>query len=405
MMRKRTTWVSLAVALFLCLALVSLVVPYANAQSTSTATTAPNNPQRELDCGAEPWGCIFGIVIFLISGLGAFVVMVGAFLLKLALIMSPGIVDAPVVRQGFAITLAFANLGFIFAIVVMAIGTMLRMQSYGMKQMLWKLVVAAVLVNFSLVIAGAILNIADRIALYFVGQGVPAIQSDGSLSSLSSNYGTFVEDLTVAFKPQAFQRSMNWGKALDADVLGVTVPGLGVLGTFANLLTTPFTDFSGTLRYFLHVIFAFVFTALIGLSFLAATIMLFIRYIAIGILLILMPFAWLLWLFPSLSSHFTKWWNAFIRWAFFAPILTFFLYLAIFAATNTASKDNITASVDKAAERVPVRGGTQQGGPPGSAAEQDRATSYAVSEFLTCATGIVRVGAEQMLIIALAWGG
>ena len=63
--------------------------------------------------------------------------------------------------------MSFTNLGFVLAIIVIAFATIFRIQSYAMKQVLWKLIVAALLVNFSLVIAGAFINIADNVTSSF----------------------------------------------------------------------------------------------------------------------------------------------------------------------------------------------------------------------------------------------
>ena len=55
--------------------------------------------------------------------------------------------------------LNFTNLGFILAIIIIAFATILRLESYAIKQTLWKLIVAALLVNFSLVICGGIISV------------------------------------------------------------------------------------------------------------------------------------------------------------------------------------------------------------------------------------------------------
>ena len=57
--------------------------------------------------------------------------------------------------------------------------------------------------------------------------------------------------------------------------------------------------------------------------------MFFIRYFFLGILLVLSPIVWLLWIFPATASYWQKWWNNFLKWVFFAPIMLFFLYLAL----------------------------------------------------------------------------
>jgi membrane protease YdiL (CAAX protease family) len=67
----------------------------------------------------------------------------------------------------------------------------------------------------------------------------------------------------------------------------------------------------------------------------ALVVMLINRYITISLLLILLPLAWALWVFPYTSSYWREWWNRFIRWTFFAPIVLFFLYLCLLTLKAT----------------------------------------------------------------------
>ena len=90
-----------------------------------------------------------------------------AALLDVALQANALLLSSPVVLKGWGIVLDFANLGFVLAIIIIAFATIFRMQSYAMKQTLWKLIVAALLVNFSLVIAGAFINVADNVTSSF----------------------------------------------------------------------------------------------------------------------------------------------------------------------------------------------------------------------------------------------
>ena len=61
--------------------------------------------------------------------------------------------------------------------------------------------------------------------------------------------------------------------------------------------------------------------------------LLFVRYITLGILIIILPIAWVTWIFPGLSvggGHpFKQWWAQFIKWLLFAPISMFFFWLSV----------------------------------------------------------------------------
>ncbi len=85
---------------------------------------------------------------------------------------------------------------------------------------------------------------------------------------------------------------------------------------------------------FVEVLFEGLFIFLGSFSLLALASMLFIRYISLNILLILFPFVWFGWIFPKLAAVgnkniWTAWWNQFIRWLLFGPVVMFFLFIAI----------------------------------------------------------------------------
>ncbi len=108
----------------------------------------------------------FGIA-YLLSYVAAAVFFLGGYFIDFALKINEYILTSSVVKTGWEIVLNFTNLGFVLAIIIIAFATIFRIQSYAMKQTLWKLIVAALLVNFSLVISGAFINIGNGLAYYF----------------------------------------------------------------------------------------------------------------------------------------------------------------------------------------------------------------------------------------------
>ncbi len=252
-------------------------------------------------------------VIYIITTIAAFLMSLLTYEIAIVLQLSNNIVNTFAVQTGFTVTLAVANLGFVLAIIIIAIATILHRESYGIKSTLWRLVVAAVLVNFSLVIGGAIINFGDTLTNSFLAQ-LPA-------SNGLSGAGAFAQDLAGAFAPQ---RALLTVTSTDNTI--ITSGGAGSIkvntGDDIAALITPLVGiFSAAALLIVIIITLAVFL-----------IMLLIRYVTLAFLLILMPFAWLLWLFPSTKKHWSSWWNEFIRWTFFAPIVVFFLWLAIATA-------------------------------------------------------------------------
>jgi len=73
--------------------------------------------------------------------------------------------------------------------------------------------------------------------------------------------------------------------------------------------------------------------------------MFFIRYLWLTILMIISPIVWLFWVIPSLEGEFHKWWSKFLEWVFFAPAVSFFIYLALFAMQEMSRQQPLTTSV------------------------------------------------------------
>ena len=126
-------------------------------------------PQNPFECNLSTLDtCIPYFLFYLISALGGVLISFGAMLVSWLIQFNQGVFSSNMVQTGFSVCLSIANLGFVLGIIVIAIATILRNQSYGMKQLLWKLVVMAILVNFGLVIARPIVGVSDSLSNYFL---------------------------------------------------------------------------------------------------------------------------------------------------------------------------------------------------------------------------------------------
>ena len=249
---------------------------------------------------AQAIGYIFGFI-------GGVFMTIAGYLVTLALNINFALLKSPVVQTGWQIVLNFTNLGFVLAIIVMAFATIFRVQSYAMKKTLWKLIVAALLVNFSLVIAGAFINISDIFSNFFLKQG-------GIKDPLE-----WSKAFAAMFRAQALLK------------VGETIAAQGFVDTATGAINT---FGAAGLQTIASVFFIALFTVLACLTLLATAVMLLIRYVFLGILLLLSPIVWLLWIFPGTQHLWQKWWSQFLRWTFFAPIMLFFISLSLYAMKN-----------------------------------------------------------------------
>lgn len=228
----------------------------------------------------------------------------GGALVNFALQLNSKILDTTqntFMSTGWNIILGFADLALILAIIVIAFATILRIESYGMKKTLWRLIVAALLVNFSLVIAGVFIDTAGIITDFFVGK---------STGMSPTNMATIL------------------GSVFDVQKMVEVDPG-----TFK---TNPLESFSSALLIAIaSTLFIMIFTIIAAIVLFAIFIMFLFRYVVLSVLLIFSPLVLVAWIFPATQGLYKQWWQKFMQWTFFAPACTFFLYLSIVGLQKT----------------------------------------------------------------------
>ncbi|KKU15605.1 MAG: hypothetical protein UX22_C0006G0013 [Candidatus Jorgensenbacteria bacterium GW2011_GWA2_45_9] len=244
------------------------------------------------------------VILYLLQYLGSMLFSLAGYLVSIALNFNFQILNSSniVVSVGWEITRDIANLGFVLVIIFIALATIVRYQDYGAKKLLPKLIAAAVIVNFSLTIAGTFIGFSHVVTRYFLSAVVESGASSGTR-------------------------------------VGVPLSDSGLLSTeFTRTLSGAFTKFGtrallGVTSLFFIVIFIFIASFVL----LAFALMLVIRYVTLSFLLILAPLTWLFWVIPSLSKQFGRWWDKFISWTFFAPAVSFFFYLALVSIKQVSS--------------------------------------------------------------------
>ncbi|MEK7087008.1 MAG: hypothetical protein AAB935_01985 [Patescibacteria group bacterium] len=253
--------------------------------------------------GSAIVGPIAYALLYLLQYVGGLLFMFGGFLASFALSFNFRILEAnELVKVGWGIVRDVANLGFVLIIIVIAFATILRREQYGAKKLLPKLIAAAIIVNFSLVIAGFLIDFSHVLTRYF-------LKPIGDMN----NPQEIVSAIGDAFDPQNLIVEPAEPPPFDPDE---------ETGKFTKLTT-------GVLLSLATLVFTLIFTFTAAFVLIIFAFMLLLRYIWLSFLLILAPITWLFWVIPALSKQFSKWWNKFFEWVFFAPAVAFFLYLAL----------------------------------------------------------------------------
>ena len=176
-----------------------------------------------------------------------------------------------------------ANLGILIGMIITAIATILRIEKYSWKKMLPKLLLVALLVNFSLVISGMFVDISN-----FFSISAASKFSDVTLP-------TIIVDQTICPVVNAFfllKEGGGW-PLLRASFLGLVLSG----------------------------IFLFTFVGL--------TIYVFSRIITIIVCLVTSPLAFLSFAIPGGEKLWDFWRQRFQQAIVVLPILCFILYLSL----------------------------------------------------------------------------
>lgn len=337
----------LASGLILLIVAPQIITPaVSHAQATSTVdfqqiinNTHPGENGVCSYTSPTTWpGCI---LLALTYPTGLFVAAT-AWLIQWGLLINQDLAYTEMVGGGFEVTRNIANLGFVFAIIVIAIATIIGYESYGMKKNLWKLIVAALLVNFSLVICAVIISFFDQFAYYFADQ--------------------------------------MGGHGIGHSGVSLALANMFQLNTLAGwTLSTPVS--------FLAVLIAIlVAQLLIGITMAAVALTLIVRFFYIIILMILMPFAWLAWVVPGMEKHWRSWWERFIQWVISPAILLGFVYIAL----------AVMSSVDSTGVLTRWNASSLEYG-PGSVIQK-------VSEQPSGSPGLIETMTKMFVGLALMWG-
>jgi len=246
--------------------------------------------------------------------------------------------DVILVHEGWKIVRDFVNLIFILVLLLIGFATILDLQQYGVKRLLPALLIAALLINFSLPLAGFVLDIAQGFTKFFINK---MHLTDGDFSKTLSNslgigsLGWANEEMLTNSPtiPQILTQSFKNALPL-------------ALGPVGFILWRIFTESSNTIDKNNTALILLLFKTFIMLAYIftltVATIFFVVRIGYIWLLLIASPAAWAAYALPWTKKYFHQWWNQFLDWAFFAPIYLFILYLTLFTVQTGNIQEQLT---------------------------------------------------------------
>ncbi len=202
--------------------------------------------------------------------------------------VSPG---PTAVRIGWVVTRDLANMFFIVFLLIIAFSTVIGYSKYHYEKNLSRLLIMAVVINFSKTICGLLIDASQVLMLSFV---------NGFKAAAAGNF------------LNAFQISNLLRLADGADGY----------------------DFGLVLAMML----AFVLAAIATCVVLVMLVMLVFRVVMLWVLIIMSPIAFLTSAFPLGGNYYAQWWGELKKYLVGGPVVAFFLWLALATAQQTGGK-------------------------------------------------------------------
>ena len=196
--------------------------------------------------------------------------------------------DNPFIALGWGLTKDLTNIIFVLALVAIGLGTALRLTGYQAQKALPILIIIALLINFTPVICGFIVDASNIVMKFFISGGFAG----------GNNFVNYAFRQWESIGPLAGGVKF-WDPIASHEATAAAVGSIVLVGF----------NFIAALIYLL---FAFLFV---------------LRYIAIWTLVILSPFAFACYILPATRGVWSQWWKQFIQWSIIGVIAAFFLYL------------------------------------------------------------------------------
>jgi len=214
-------------------------------------------------------------------------------------------INEEIVIDAWVIIRDLCNMFFILVLLVIAFATILRVESYNWKKLLPKLLIMAVLINFSRTISGLIIDFSQIMMATFV-------------SAFTDGGGNFVALLKVDQMVAAAKANTTWSINGKLDLTN-TVAGM-MAGAIFLLIS-----------------------AVVMLVILAVLVM---RIVMLWVYVILSPLAFLMSAFPAGQKYASQWWSEFTKNVISGPVLAFFIWISLMSVSkiNVAGIGKIDAT-------------------------------------------------------------
>lgn len=214
-----------------------------------------------------------------------------------------------------------ANILLIGLFVFIAISIILGLEQFGQKKLIARVIIIAILINFSFLFTLIAINSSNALASYIYNNTMTSV-----VQSTDNN------------------------AAGVADVFKKLLKTSSVKETTDAMVDMNNADNGGLSTVLLHTVFAVIFQLAAALVFLYGSLLLAARFVILIVLLVISAAAFATYLSPSMASGdygWSAWWNQLLRNSFFAPLMMIFLFSALKISTGIANGSGSLGALSK----------------------------------------------------------
>lgn len=224
----------------------------------------------------------------------------------------------PIFIQGWSRTRDLGNMVIALGFVVVGIATALRLREYEAKKLLFPLIAIALLINFSPLLVGVIVD-ASNILYVEINPEIATSSLSGIVNNINT---TAVGEAGITREECTFWRSTAPGDpGFHCETIQETPTVVGQLNEELAKKNPVAFAAQTSLYVGLFILSAFVF---FYISFVFIS-----RYCYLSIIFVLAPLAFVAYIFPPTKKYFSMWWEKLIQWAFIGTGGMFFLSLGL----------------------------------------------------------------------------
>lgn len=263
------------------------------------STPPPKPPEGVCNAGtwlSHPVNCALMAILGFVGSLLSVAVTLFVWIMDPQNIKN--VIDNKIVYGIWTLIRDTLNVGFILVLLFSAFATVFQVESYNYKKLLFKIILMALLVNFSFPITRVIIDFSNVLMYYFLNLPDFGFQTGGSIFSRIAN-DSMLQDI-------------------------INPPG-GASSNTTFLLSA--------------IIFLFIFST----TLLIIALLFIIRTIALALLIIFSPIAFVGSIIPIFSKESSQWWSMLFKYSFFGPVMIFMLYVAVrmMGSINSIGKGSI----------------------------------------------------------------